>query len=175
MSAQCWCYSCAGAVVTRATFRNHGRKTKPDEPIRRETLVPCCYIYGQPTSTHIQSGMFIISCNCCTEIVTAFRSNQRPEKIKELRYALMMYVHKYLLFCLTLTSLCFSVLLTGTARTCLTGYSLLLLNSTIIVNITITSNTRSNSNSITSNNTSNNNLVLLLILLLLLLLLLLVL
>ena len=33
MSAQCWCYKCAGKVVTRKTFISHGRKNKPDEAI----------------------------------------------------------------------------------------------------------------------------------------------
>ena len=35
MSAQCWCYQCAGRIVTRKTFNNHGRKNKPDEPERK--------------------------------------------------------------------------------------------------------------------------------------------
>lgn len=34
MSAQCWCYNCAGKVVCRNTFKAHGRKNKPDSPIR---------------------------------------------------------------------------------------------------------------------------------------------
>ena len=38
MSAQCWCFSCAGRVVTRQTFRRHGRKDKPDAPIQPESL-----------------------------------------------------------------------------------------------------------------------------------------
>ena len=35
MLAQCWCYQCAGRIVTRKTFNNHGRKNKPDEPERK--------------------------------------------------------------------------------------------------------------------------------------------
>lgn len=33
MSAQCWCYSCAGRVVTRQTWTIHGRKDQPDRPV----------------------------------------------------------------------------------------------------------------------------------------------
>jgi len=33
MSAQCWCYDCAGRVVDRKTFIRHGRKSVPDPPI----------------------------------------------------------------------------------------------------------------------------------------------
>jgi len=36
MSVQCWCYQCAGKVVHRNTWRNHGRKDKPDEPLRKK-------------------------------------------------------------------------------------------------------------------------------------------
>lgn len=32
--SQCWCYTCAGGIVTRKTFVNHGRKDKPDERVR---------------------------------------------------------------------------------------------------------------------------------------------
>ena len=35
MSCQCWCYVCAGRVVTRNTFRRHGRKSRPDSPERK--------------------------------------------------------------------------------------------------------------------------------------------
>ena len=31
---QCWCFNCAGRVVDRRTFLAHGRKVKPDSPIR---------------------------------------------------------------------------------------------------------------------------------------------
>ena len=39
MSAQCWCFSCAGKIVVRSTFRAHGRKDKPDEPLRPKAAV----------------------------------------------------------------------------------------------------------------------------------------
>jgi hypothetical protein len=39
MSAQCWCFHCAGRIVTRNTFVNHGRKQKPDPP-RENPVVP---------------------------------------------------------------------------------------------------------------------------------------
>ena len=38
MTAQCWCYLCAGRIVTRNTFVKHGRKKKPDEPSRPPLL-----------------------------------------------------------------------------------------------------------------------------------------
>lgn len=38
MSAQCWCYTCAGRLVSRNTFREHGRKEKPDPPVRKRPL-----------------------------------------------------------------------------------------------------------------------------------------
>ena len=38
MSAQCWCFHCAGKVVSRNTFKNHGRKFKPDPPIRKRKI-----------------------------------------------------------------------------------------------------------------------------------------
>jgi hypothetical protein len=31
---QCFCYDCAGEIVSRQTFRIHGRKEKPDAPLR---------------------------------------------------------------------------------------------------------------------------------------------
>ena len=34
MSSQCFCYSCAGAIVTRKTYVTHGRRDKPDPPKR---------------------------------------------------------------------------------------------------------------------------------------------
>ncbi len=40
MSAQCWCYVCAGRVVSRSTFYNHGRKNKPDSPARDPVPLP---------------------------------------------------------------------------------------------------------------------------------------
>ena len=40
MSAQCWCYTCAGKIVVRSTFVAHGRKNKPDEPIRAAACLP---------------------------------------------------------------------------------------------------------------------------------------
>ena len=33
MSAQCWCYRCSGAAVSRKTFVSHGRRNKPDPPV----------------------------------------------------------------------------------------------------------------------------------------------
>ena len=33
MSAQCWCYKCAGRIVGRKTFVRHGKKNLPDAPI----------------------------------------------------------------------------------------------------------------------------------------------
>lgn len=38
MSAQCWCYTCAGKIVSRNTFKNHGRKFKPDPPVRKRKI-----------------------------------------------------------------------------------------------------------------------------------------
>lgn len=38
MSAQCWCYRCAGRVVSRHTFVAHGRKDVPDAPSRKRTI-----------------------------------------------------------------------------------------------------------------------------------------
>ena len=38
--AQCWCYKCAGRIVCRMTYRMHGRKDKPDSPIRRPLPAP---------------------------------------------------------------------------------------------------------------------------------------
>ena len=38
MSAQCWCFSCAGMNVTRKTYCRHGRKDKPDAPITHPQL-----------------------------------------------------------------------------------------------------------------------------------------
>lgn len=40
MSNQCWCFHCAGKVVTRNTFVAHGRKHKPDEPVRKRQCLP---------------------------------------------------------------------------------------------------------------------------------------
>ena len=40
MSAQCWCYTCAGRLVSRNTFANHGRKFRPDEPLRKKPCLP---------------------------------------------------------------------------------------------------------------------------------------
>jgi len=40
MSAQCWCFHCAGAIVTRKTFIAHGRKSEPDAPIAPENEAP---------------------------------------------------------------------------------------------------------------------------------------
>ena len=40
MSAQCWCYTCAGRIVVRSTFIAHGRKDKPDEPLREDASIP---------------------------------------------------------------------------------------------------------------------------------------
>jgi len=41
MVCQCWCYHCTGKLVTRTTFRNHGRKDKPDEPLpKRARILP---------------------------------------------------------------------------------------------------------------------------------------
>jgi hypothetical protein len=33
MSAQCFCYECAGAIVNRKTFTRHGRVDKPPVPL----------------------------------------------------------------------------------------------------------------------------------------------
>ena len=38
MSAHCWCYVCAGRIVTRQTYTRHGRKDKPDEPVQQASL-----------------------------------------------------------------------------------------------------------------------------------------
>ena len=38
MSAQCWCFNCAGRIVSRKTFISHGRKDKPDKPIQQQPL-----------------------------------------------------------------------------------------------------------------------------------------
>ena len=38
MSAQCWCFTCAGKVVGRKTYVGHGRKDKPDAPIAHPQL-----------------------------------------------------------------------------------------------------------------------------------------
>lgn len=38
MSAQCWCFTCAGRVVSRNTFAAHGRKERPDPPTRKRPL-----------------------------------------------------------------------------------------------------------------------------------------
>jgi len=40
MSAQCWCYHCAGKIVCRDTFRRHGRKVRPDLPLLEEEEQP---------------------------------------------------------------------------------------------------------------------------------------
>ena len=39
MSAQCWCFTCAGKVVCRKTYVKHGRKDKPDSPVRKRARV----------------------------------------------------------------------------------------------------------------------------------------
>ena len=33
MSAQCWCYDCAGRIVDRRTFIRHGRHAAPAPPV----------------------------------------------------------------------------------------------------------------------------------------------
>ena len=38
MSAQCWCFFCAGKIVTRKTYQIHGRKQKPDAPLADPAL-----------------------------------------------------------------------------------------------------------------------------------------
>ena len=38
MSAQCWCYNCAGRIVSRKTWVAHGRKDKPDEPLEQDEV-----------------------------------------------------------------------------------------------------------------------------------------
>ena len=55
MSAQCWCYTCAGRVVSRSVFYRHGRKDVPDPPVRMaacmERLVPDAPLfYDMPAS-----------------------------------------------------------------------------------------------------------------------------
>ena len=40
MSTQCWCFHCAGRIVTRTTFIKHGRKVKPDAPVLEEADQP---------------------------------------------------------------------------------------------------------------------------------------
>ena len=39
MSAQCWCFNCAGRVVCRKTYRAHGRKDKPDSPTSKRACI----------------------------------------------------------------------------------------------------------------------------------------
>ena len=39
MSAQCWCFACAGRIVSRKTWINHGRKDKPDDPLPEQEQV----------------------------------------------------------------------------------------------------------------------------------------
>jgi len=38
MSAQCWCFTCGGKVVSRNTFLRHGRKVKPDLPVQKRNV-----------------------------------------------------------------------------------------------------------------------------------------
>ena len=38
MSVQCWCYTCGGAVVTRSTFRAHGRHAVPPTPVEEKKI-----------------------------------------------------------------------------------------------------------------------------------------
>ena len=47
MSAQCWCFTCAGRIVTRKTYVLHGRKDKPDEPLGHPALT----VVSMPDST----------------------------------------------------------------------------------------------------------------------------
>jgi hypothetical protein len=56
--SQCWCYTCAGGIVTRKTFVSHGRKVKPDERVR---VVPDLPMVSMPDVSderkfHISSG-----------------------------------------------------------------------------------------------------------------------
>ena len=39
MSCQCWCFTCGGRVVARSTFNRHGRKDRPDAPLRKQAVV----------------------------------------------------------------------------------------------------------------------------------------
>ena len=39
MSAQCWCFNCAGRVVCRKTYRAHGRKDKPYSPTSKRARI----------------------------------------------------------------------------------------------------------------------------------------
>ena len=52
MSAQCWCYTCAGRIVTRKTFISHGRKNKPDAPVRKAPPLPMVSMPDVGDETH---------------------------------------------------------------------------------------------------------------------------
>ena len=54
MSMQCWCFSCAGKIVVRSTFRAHGRKDKPDEPLRPTAAVAMASM--PPESKAVSAG-----------------------------------------------------------------------------------------------------------------------